>query len=871
MKATIMKKLLTNACLFVVTTIAIISFIAPTVFGQGKKTAKVNSSPAESVTARVDKFPSDSSLRALLQEMVGSGRATGIVVGLVDADGSRRIISYGSSGPDRLPLDGHSVFEIGSITKVFTATLLADMVLRGEVRLDDPLAKYLPSEVKVPSRNGKVITLLDLTTHYSGLPRGYPRGPGELTDYSVQEIYEFLSGYELPRDPGATFEYSNLGMGLLGYALARRAGTTYEKLVTKRILGPLGMPETAITLTPAMQAHLVHGYDGFGDTVPNNNPTLAGAGALRSTAVDMLSFAAANLSLRKGSLYEAMRSAHMARRTALQADSVGFNWVVSRPKDRVLTWHGGGTGGYQTFLGLDLAARRAVVVLTNSGGGGEFYDLGWHLLDPAFPLNLPPVRLAVVQAYRAGGAADAIARYRNLKAMTAEAWVFDEQQLNDVGYWLLRRGRSADAVAIFRLNVEMYPGAANPYDSLGEAYLALGDTAQAIKNYKRSVELDPKNTSGFAVLKKLGGPQDTRVTRGNQSTIIISLKTAEGPACHCSNASLASMYFTDARSVNAYYAENSYGLMSISGTVTGPYVVRLEKNWSLASVANDADAAATAAGVNLSLYSRKVYILPKEADPHPIRSAWGGRSDTGSRTWIRDYWCSSRWIATHELGHNFGEDHASTYTDDYGDYSSSMGGWVDPLRDPSTWNNMPHYNAPEKIATGWIPASAVETVTAKGRFQVASVETVPAPGQVQALKIKGANGGTNYYYFSYRQAVGFSSGLKPQYVGTTSVTRWNGTTGAKTYLLANLADGQAFTDESGLTVTQRSHDASHAYITVSFDTPTTAVNLFGTAVSNSRLALSPDRSALVYTLEGAPTSTIYELDVSPILRAIGKH
>jgi hypothetical protein len=107
-------------------------------------------------------------------------------------------------------------------------------------------------------------------------------------------------------------------------------------------------------------------------------------------------------------------------------------------------------------------------------------------------------------------------------------------------------------------------------------------------------------------------------------------------------------------------------------------------------------------------------------------------------------------------------------------------------------------------------------VTAAGSFEVASVETVPAAGQIQALKIKGANGGTDYYYFSYRQAIGFSSGLEPQYVGTTSVTRWSGVAGSRTYLLANLADGQAFTDASGLRVTQTSHDASRAYITVSF-------------------------------------------------------
>lgn len=453
-------------------------------------------------------FPSDSSVTILLQGMVDNGRSPGIVVGLLDSDGSRRVISYGTSGPGRLLLDGHSVFEIGSITKLFTATLLADMVRRKQVHLDDPVEKFLPSGVKVPSRNGRQITLLDITTHRSGLP-GMPSTyhiPDPLNpfaDYSVQLLYDFLSGYELPRDPGSTYEYSNLAMGLLGHALARQAGATYEALLRQRILGPLGMQETRITLTPAMRTHLARGHDRYGDTVPSwQFLALAGAGAISSTASDMLTFAAANLSARTGSPYTAMRDAHTAREPAEGLDSIGFNWFVSRPKDRVITWHQGVTGGYRTFLGLDIAARRAVVVLTNSGEVGA-NDLGFHLLDSAVPLDPPPVDLPVVQAYRTGGATLAIARYQELRATAPNAWIFTSHELNLVGYWLLGRGRAADAVALFRLNVRMYPDESNPYDSLGEGLLALGDTVQAIDNYKRSVVLNPENTNGIAVLKRL--------------------------------------------------------------------------------------------------------------------------------------------------------------------------------------------------------------------------------------------------------------------------------------------------------------------------------------------------------------------------------
>ena len=237
-------------------------------------------------------LPSDSVARALLTQRVSafadSGKhGSGIVVGLLDARGTRRIVAVG--------VDGSQVFEIGSITKAFTASLLADMAARGEVRLDDPVAKYLPPSAHVPSRNGKQITLVDLATQSSGLPRLptnlAPRNPANpYADYSVEQLYAFLSGYELPRDVGATYEYSNLGMGLLGHALALKAGTSYENLVNRRLLTPLGMRETAITLSPALRARLAPGHDGEGNVVPNwDLPTLAGAGAVRSTAFDMRS------------------------------------------------------------------------------------------------------------------------------------------------------------------------------------------------------------------------------------------------------------------------------------------------------------------------------------------------------------------------------------------------------------------------------------------------------------------------------------------------------------------------------------------------------------------------------------------------------
>jgi D-alanyl-D-alanine-carboxypeptidase/D-alanyl-D-alanine-endopeptidase len=463
-------------------------------------------------------FLPDSAVQAVLRDVVASERAVGIVAGLLDADGTRRFFSAGSSGIEGRPLDGHSVFEIGSITKAFTATLLADMVLRREVKLSDPVDKFLPSRVSVPSRGDKRITLLDLATHYSGLPyvptNIAPADPANpYADYPPDSLYAFLARYELPRDPGAAYEYSNLGIGLLGHALAARVGLTYEELLRRRVLAPLGMRETGVELAPTVQAHLTSGHNEFGEPVPPWEwQSLHGAGALRSTAVDLLQFAAANLPSESGPLARSTKLAHVPRRLVLSedgspsSDSVGLAWVTSHGPAGTLTFHGGGTGGYRTFVVLDPGARRAVVVLANSGGE-RVGDVGFHLLRPALSVDPLPVELEVVKAYRARGVAAAVARYRQLRRAAEPRRKFDQDQLNTVGYWLFGQGRLRDAAAIFRLNVEMYPDESNPYDSLGEALLALGDTLAAIRNYQRSVDLDPGNVGGAAVLRRLRAHQ----------------------------------------------------------------------------------------------------------------------------------------------------------------------------------------------------------------------------------------------------------------------------------------------------------------------------------------------------------------------------
>ena len=323
---------------------------------------------------------------AAIRTRVDEKKSVGMVVATIDADGGTSMAAYGDPGPGARPLDADTVFEIGSITKVFTATLLVDMADRKEVRLDEPVAALLPTGVRVPERNGRKITLIDLSTQTSGLPRLpdnlRPRNPANpYADYAAEQLYDFLKRYELTRDIGAQYEYSNLGVGLLGHALALRAGKSYEALVQERILGPLGMTHTAITLTPWMTEHLAKGHNNLGQLVPNwDVATLAGAGGLRSTMTDMLKFARANLTPAAGRLQRLMQTTHTARSPAgVPGMSIGLNWHIRAVADgHSVVWHNGGTGGYRTWIGFDPKRRIAAVVLTNSTQGQD--DLGFQLV-----------------------------------------------------------------------------------------------------------------------------------------------------------------------------------------------------------------------------------------------------------------------------------------------------------------------------------------------------------------------------------------------------------------------------------------------------------------------------------------------------------
>ena len=349
--------------------------------------------PGNGNAALPDRGPSSDKIRALLAEHIDIGQdSVGYVALICDVDGPR-LVTYGRAGGGQSrKLDGDTIFEIGSITKVFTALLLMDMVVHGEVALTDPVAKYLPAEGRPQVFDGKPITLLDLVTYTSGLPRMpsnfHPRDKDNpYADYTVQQLYTFVHDYAPQYYPGSHYEYANLGFGLLGQVLSLRAGYGYEELIVSRICDPLGLNDTRITLTPAMRDRLAEGHNASLQPVPNwDIPTLAGAGALRSTANDMLRFLDACQGRHKSSLGPAI--AHLLdvrRQTDVKNVYAAAGWFVTTEHKDELVVKLGETGGYSSLIGYSTRTGMEAVLLANTASGETTQALGSHFLNADFP------------------------------------------------------------------------------------------------------------------------------------------------------------------------------------------------------------------------------------------------------------------------------------------------------------------------------------------------------------------------------------------------------------------------------------------------------------------------------------------------------
>jgi serine-type D-Ala-D-Ala carboxypeptidase/endopeptidase len=329
-------------------------------------------------------------MKNLLQKHIKKSSA-GVVAALID-DGRIEYVAYGKKSINEdVPVTKESVFEIGSITKVFTATALLDIVHKGKVQLDDPIDAYLPG-IKIPQFGDKKITFRHLATHSSQLPPvpdnfDLTNITNPYRDYTVEKLYQFLSSYELPKAPGESCIYSNLGMGLLGHVLSIISQKSYEQLISENICKVLGMENTGITLTPKMEKNKARSHRQQQEVEYWDFSVLAGCGALRSDAQDMARFLAANMGVIKTSFADVFKQCHEVQFSFPGEGAMALGWQIS---NRGIITHMGGTGGSLSFIGFNPKNQKGLVLLSNST---DFFsdDLTIGLLDPENYIPEKPV------------------------------------------------------------------------------------------------------------------------------------------------------------------------------------------------------------------------------------------------------------------------------------------------------------------------------------------------------------------------------------------------------------------------------------------------------------------------------------------------
>ena len=347
----------------------------------------------------------DPAVRERAEALTRGGQHASIVIAVIDGKDSA-VYGFGRGNQDRLP-DADTVYEIGSVTKTMTGLLLAQAVVAGKVALAQPVADLVPGYAMPETKDG-AITLRDLATHYSGLPRL----PGNLApadvndpyaDYGEPQLQAFLAGHVMTRAAGTAFEYSNLGYGLLGTALAAKAGQSYETLLQTQIAGPLGMRSTSSVMSPALRTRLAPGHLADGKQARHwQFQAIAGAGAVLSTPRDMVAY-----------LQSFMLKPDPAHTLAVQPQrdmsggkQIGLAWIRDQVKGQSFIWHNGQTGGYASFAGFTPDGRRGVVVLSNTSNTVD--ELGVASLVPG---TLPPPAAAPTQRKEVALAPEALAEY----------------------------------------------------------------------------------------------------------------------------------------------------------------------------------------------------------------------------------------------------------------------------------------------------------------------------------------------------------------------------------------------------------------------------------------------------------------------------
>lgn len=414
----------------------------------------------------------------------------------------------------QIPNTPDTKFRLGSITKQFTSMVIMQLVADGKIKLDDKLAALLP---EYRQDTGARVTVEHLLTHTSGIP-SYTSLPGfrqnvARNPYRVDDFVKQFASGDLQFEPGSKYAYSNSGYFLLGAIIERVTGKPYEKVLQERIFDPIGMKSSGYDHSETVLARRARGYtvepSGYHNADYLDMSIPYAAGSLYSTVEDLQLWDRALYA--DGLLPPALKT----KMFTPALDDYAFGWIVRKMKlqdgrTEVLTIsHSGGINGFSSFLVRIPGEQQLVVLLDNTSGGAKLEEIARGIISILHGIEAqdpkPSLADEVAASFEKKGVSAAVAQYRELKATQSDKYSLNENELNRLGLQLLEQGRITDAIEILKLNVEAFPDRFNPYDSLGEAYLARGDRELAIKNYKKSVELNPQNTNGLEALKKLEG------------------------------------------------------------------------------------------------------------------------------------------------------------------------------------------------------------------------------------------------------------------------------------------------------------------------------------------------------------------------------
>lgn len=410
----------------------------------------------------------------------------------------------------KIPNTPDTKFRIGSITKSFTAILALQLVERGKIKLDDRVTDYLP---EFSPKTGDKIKVRQLLTHTSGLP-DYNHVPDFFRAvqsglWSNTEILKRISEYDLLFEPGTKFNYSNDGYRVLGAIIERVSGKSYEQVLRENILAPLNMRNSGYISRTALLERRALGYRKRLAGLENAQfYEVSPASGMYSTVDDLFLWQQA-LSSDK-----LLSQKYKDLMWGIAASGNAYGWLVSdKPlvrggsNKRVIKSEGAVFGYFAWTLRIP-EDKHLIILLTNVRGPVNYLPtISDEITNILYnqPYQKPKASIAetLLSTFAQRGINAALQQYRELKRKRFDSYSFVEDELNDLGYALINRGKMKEAIEVFKLNVEVYPQSANVYDSLGEAYMKSGDKERAIVNYEKSLELNPKNPRAVEILKTL--------------------------------------------------------------------------------------------------------------------------------------------------------------------------------------------------------------------------------------------------------------------------------------------------------------------------------------------------------------------------------